>query len=75
MTDKKLLFYTKVKLVQETYLKHKVHDGISDGWIYREYIRPVHCIAYTTFRSYLNMNVKQKLNAATKDKDSSGGNQ
>lgn len=46
--------------VQEVYLKHH-RDGVSDIFIYRNYIKPVFHISVRTFRTYLATNAKFQL--------------
>ena len=61
MTQKRLLYLQKVQAIQVIYLEQKVHDGITDKWIYETYVRTAYFISYTTFRMYLLMNVKRLL--------------
>ena len=63
MSLKKKNFYLKVQRVQDIYKREKIHEGINDKWIYDEYICEEFFISYTTFREYLELNVKRLLNS------------
>lgn len=51
----------RARAVYEEYLAHKVHDGVSDAWIYREHIYPRFLIGKSTFDKYLAMKIEKEL--------------
>lgn len=46
--------------VQEVYLEHH-RDGVSDTFIFNNYIKDQFCISIRTFRTYMATNAKMEL--------------
>jgi hypothetical protein len=51
----------KIIAVQKVYQTHKIHEGITDEYIYQTHIKPVFHISKRTFIKYLGMRAAHEL--------------
>lgn len=58
---KRVNLLNRVLKIQEAYKLHKVHEGVTDIWIYREKIYPEFFISLKTFHTYMKMNARKEL--------------
>lgn len=56
----KVNFLKRVQIVQEIYQRHK-QEGISDAFIYRNYVHPVVPISQDRFYAYLQISPQKEL--------------
>ncbi len=52
----------RAKEVLRVFQEHKIHDGVTNIWIYREVIYPRFLISKSTLDKYLDLNIEKKLN-------------
>lgn len=58
---KRINLLNRVIQVQDVYKEHKLHDGITDIWIWTTHIHPRFFISARTYHKYLQMNAKKEL--------------
>lgn len=51
----------RAQAVIQVYQAYKVHEGVSDAWIYREHIYPRFLIGKSTFDKYLGLKIEREL--------------
>lgn len=70
MNDKKVMESTtrRALAIQEIYLEHSAR-GLSNVYIFRNYIKPVYFISERTFYRYLGRNAKKEVRQFEKDNE------